>query len=127
MKYILLVEDDPFLLDIYTTKLKEEKFIVKVAKDGQEAINKIKEEKPGLLLLDIVLPHINGWEVLKIIKNDPEFKKIPVIVLSNLGQKSEVEKTINLGADKFLIKAHYTPSQVITEINKIIKKNNIIK
>ncbi len=120
MQNILLVEDDPFLIDIYTTKLEESGFSVEVANDGEVALRKARENKPDLVILDIVLPQIDGWEILRRIKSEPEFKNLKVIILSNLGQKEEVEKGIKLGAAKYLIKAHYTPSQVIKEIKKII-------
>jgi DNA-binding response OmpR family regulator len=117
MKKILLVEDDPFLIDIYTTKLKAAGFSVEVAKDGQEAIRKLNEKTPDLLLLDIVLPQIDGWEILEKARN---FEKLKILVLSNLGQKEEVEKGLKLGATKYLIKAHYTPSEVVEEIKKVL-------
>lgn len=120
MKSILLVEDDPFLIDIYTTKLKEVGYSVDVADDGEEALNKIKEQKPDLILLDIVLPSINGWEILRRIKKDEELKNLKVIILSNLAEKEEVEKGMNCGAEKYLVKAHYTPTEVIKEITKIL-------
>lgn len=119
-KKILIVEDDPFLIDIYTTKLKEVGFLVDVATTGEEALNKIKEKKPSLMVLDIVLPHVDGWEILKRVKTEKNSKDLKVIILSNLGQKEEVEKGMKLGAVKYLIKAHYTPSQVVEEIKKII-------
>ena len=121
MKSILLVEDDPFLADIYTTKLKESGFSVEIAKDGEEALSKIKGKLPPVVILDIVLPQIDGWEILKKIKEDPKSKNLKVIIFSNLGQKSEVEKGLKLGATKYLIKAHYTPSQVVEEIKQVLK------
>lgn len=121
MKTILLVEDDSFLIDIYTTKLKEEGFSMVVATDGEECLRKIKEANPDLLLLDIVLPSIDGWEILRKIKKDENLKNLKVIILSNLGQKGEVEKGFKLGAVKYLIKAHHTPSEVVEEIKKILK------
>jgi DNA-binding response OmpR family regulator len=121
MKEVLLIEDDPFLIDIYTTKLKEAGFSIEVANSGELVFKKINEKKPDLVVLDIVLPQIDGWEILKKIKSNSRFKSIPVIILSNLGQKAEVEKGISLGATKYLIKAHYTPTQVVEEIKKIMK------
>jgi len=124
MKQILLVEDDPFLIDIYTTKFKEEGFSVEVANDGEEGLRKLgegDEEKFDLLILDIVLPHVDGWEILKEIKANEKLKNLKIVILSNLGQKGEVEKGIKLGATKYLIKAHYTPSEVAEEIKKILK------
>lgn len=122
MKRILLVEDDTFLIDIYTTKLKESGFSVEIAIDGDEALRKMREKKkPDLLLLDIVLPRIDGWEILEKIKTESKLKDLKIIILSNLGQKEEVEKGLKLGATKYLIKAHYTPSEIVGEIKKVLK------
>ena len=118
---ILLVEDDPFLIEIYTTKLKEAGYEVDTAEDGETALRKIKESIPDLLLLDVVLPNFNGWEILRKIKADSKTKGIKVVVLSNLGEKQEIEKGVKLGATKYLVKAHYTPSEVVTEVKKILK------
>ncbi|MEK7519418.1 MAG: response regulator [Patescibacteria group bacterium] len=121
MKKILLVEDDPFLLDIYKTKFQEEGFSVQVAEDGEKALKMVGEDMPDILLLDIVLPSMDGFEFLKEIKSNDKLKNIRIVLLSNLGQKNEVEKGVALGADKYLIKAHYTPSEVVKEIKKILK------
>jgi len=129
MKTILLVEDDPFLIDIYTTKLKETGFNVELATDGYACLSKIKEKNekgeqgkvwPDLVLLDIVLPQIDGWEVLSALRKDEKLKNIKVIVLSNLGQREEVEKGNSFKVVKYLIKAHFTPSEVVEEIRKVI-------
>jgi len=120
MKEILLIEDDPFLIDIYTTKLKDSGFLVEVASDGKQALEKVKAKKPDLVLLDIVLPKVSGWEILRKMKAEANLKNLKIIILSNLGQKEEVEKGMDLGVAKYLIKAHYTPSQVVEEIKKII-------
>jgi len=122
MKSILLVEDDPFLVDIYTTKLKEAGFSVQAVIDGKEALKKIKEDMPDLLLLDIVLPNFNGWEILRKIERDDELKTLKVVILSNLGEKEEIEKGLKLGAVRYLVKAHYTPSEVVEEVKKILNK-----
>lgn len=126
MKSILLVEDDPFLIDIYTTKLKAAGFKIDFAEDGEAGLEKIKEIKPDLLVLDIVLPHINGWEILEKIQREnlaerKGKKSMKIVILSNLGQKAEVEKGLEMAADKYLIKAHYTPSEVVEEIKKTLK------
>jgi len=121
MSYILLVEDDPFLIDIYSTKLKESGFEVEVADDGEEIVKKIKERKPDLMVLDIVLPKIDGWEILKTVKEDPDNKDLKVMILSNLGQEEEISKGMKLGATKYLVKAHYKPSEVAEEIKKLLK------
>jgi DNA-binding response OmpR family regulator len=121
MKNILLVEDDPFLIDIYTTKLKEAGFEIEVARDGQSALKRLNRKRPDLLVLDIVLPHIDGWEILGKIKEEDQLKGLLIVILSNLGQKQEVKKGLDLGATKYLIKAHYNPSEIIEEIKEILK------
>jgi DNA-binding response OmpR family regulator len=83
---------------------------------------KLSENSFDLVILDIVLPHMDGWGILKKIKEDPKNQSLPVVILSNLGQKEEVEKGLNLGAIKYLIKAHYTPSQVVEEIKKVFNE-----
>ena len=125
MKNILLIEDDPFLIDIYTTKLKEAGFNLDTATDGEMALKKLSEKKFDLLVLDIVLPNIDGWEILEEIRNSPQrygSKGLKIVILSNLGQKEDVEKGIRMGASKYLIKAHYTPSEVVEEIVKVLRE-----
>lgn len=127
MASILLIEDDPFLIDIYTTKFKEAGFEVETITDGESALKTLKERNavkqvlwPDIVLLDIVLPQSDGWEILDQIKKDDKLKNLKIVLLSNLGQKTEVEKGLAMGAVKYLIKAHYTPSQIIEEIKKIL-------
>jgi len=119
---ILLVEDDPFLSEMYTTKLTADGFEVELASDGKEALKKISATKPDLVLLDIVLPKMDGFEVLETMKKDPAMSQIIVIALTNLGQKEEVEKGLALGADDYIIKAHYTPSEVVNKVRQILTK-----
>ncbi len=120
VKQILLIEDDPFLIDIYSQKLTKAGFKVEVAKNGKSALQSLQKRKPQLVILDIVLPGIEGWEILRKIKKTPKLTGLKVVVLSNLGQKEEVEKGLKLGAVKYLIKAHYTPGEVVKEIEKVI-------
>jgi DNA-binding response OmpR family regulator len=119
MEKILLIEDDPFLTDIYTTKFKEAGFDIESIDDGNGALEKIKASNPDLVVLDIVLPNQDGWEILRGIKASG-LNGVKVIVISNLGQKDEVEKGLKMGAVKYLIKAHYTPQEIIEEIKEII-------
>ncbi|MDO8633158.1 MAG: response regulator [bacterium] len=121
---ILLIEDDPLLIDIYSTKLKESGFEVTVAEDGEKGLKSLEGAMPDLVLLDIVLPKQNGWEVLSKIRQNDRFKGLKVVLLSNLGQKEEIEKGLSLGADRYLIKAHFTPTQVVQEIQKLLTTNN---
>lgn len=117
---ILLVEDDQFLVSMYATKFELEKFQVITAEDGEKGLNLAKQEKPDIILLDIMLPVMNGFDVLKALKNNPETAKIPVILLTNLSQKSEIEQGLNMGAQDYLIKAHFMPSEVLDKIKKIL-------
>ena len=118
---ILVVEDDKFLRELITQKLAREGYDVKEAVDGEEGVTKAKEEKPDIILLDLILPGIDGFEVLARIKEDPEVEDIPVVILSNLGQRDDVERGLKLGAVDFLIKAHFTPGEIIEKIEKIMQ------
>ena len=124
MKKILIIEDDPFLSEMYMAKFSQSDFQVEVATDGKKGLEKIKTSEPDLILLDIVLPKMDGFEILKKVKEDSQLKKIPVILLTNLGQKNEVEKGLALGADEYIIKAHFTPTAVVTKVKEILSKND---
>lgn len=120
-KRILIVEDDRFLRELIVKKLSNEAYDVVEAVDGEQGLQKTKESKPDLILLDLILPGIDGFEVLSRKKDDPAIAAIPVIVLSNLGQKEDVEKGLGLGAVDYLIKAHFTPGEIIEKVRNIIK------
>ncbi len=121
-KKILLVEDDSFLISMYTTKFELENFEVVAAEDGEKGLGLAAEEKPDIILLDILLPKMNGFEVLKELKNNKETNQIPVILLTNLSQKNEIEQGLALGAQDYLIKAHFMPSEVMDKIKKVLNK-----
>lgn len=118
-KKILLVEDDPFLVDIYSKKLQQDGFEVVCADNGQKALEFFAANTFDLVLLDLVMPDVDGWKILSKIKAPQAQNKTKVIIFSNLGQKLEVERGLQMGADKYLIKANYTPSEVVEEIRKI--------
>ena len=118
---ILLVDDDEFLSGIYTTKLEIEGFIVMKANDGEEGIRKAKDEQPDLILLDVLMPKVDGFEALKRLKTIPETKEIPVIMLTNLGQKEDAERGIREGATDYLVKAHFVPAEAVEKIRKVLK------
>jgi len=120
-KIILVVEDDKFLRELMAQKLIKEGFKISEAVDGEEGLKKIKDKKPGLVLLDLILPGMDGFEVLAKMKEDPETSQTPVIILSNLGQREDVERGLKLGATDYLIKAHFTPGEIIEKIKNIIK------
>jgi len=120
-KNILIIEDDRFLRELIAQKLIKEDFNISEAIDGEEGIKKIKEEKPDLVLLDLILPGIDGFEVLSKMREDPSITRIPVIILSNLGQREDVERGLKLGAVDYLIKAHFTPGEIIEKIKLVLK------
>ena len=110
---ILLIEDDPPMVRMYSTKLKTENFEVEVAYDGEEGLEKIKEQKIDLVLLDLMIPKLGGMELLGRVRADEKLKKIPVVILSNLSQEQDIQRAKELGVKDFLIKSNYTPSQVV--------------
>jgi len=118
---ILLIEEDQFLYKILTVKLKRAGFDVFLAIDGEEGIKKAKETKPDFILLDLILPKINGFAVLSEIKKTPVLKKVPVVILSNLGQESDVEKGLRMGAEDYLIKTNLSLSEIVEKVKKHLK------
>lgn len=123
---ILLVEDDTFISGMYQTKLSMLGYTVKVVEDGEEAWAELQRESPDLVLLDIVLPRKDGFEILSDIRSSEKLKNLPVILLSNLGQKPDVQKGLELGADDYIIKAHFTPSEVVEKIEKMLAKRAVV-
>ncbi|MDP2587794.1 MAG: response regulator [bacterium] len=121
-KVIFLVEDDLFLSDMYRTKFDLSGYEMPHAEDGDSAVRMIKETKPDLVLLDIVLPKKSGFDVLKALKADQELSEIPVILLTNLSQKDDVDKGFKLGANDYIIKAHFTPAEVVAKVEKLLNK-----
>lgn len=117
---ILIVEDDVFLADLYKTKFTLEGFKVSAAYDGEKGLELAKKVEPDVILLDLVLPKMSGFDVLREIKLDKKVRDVPVILLTNLSQKSDVEKGLKLGADDYLIKAHFMPSEVVEKIKKLV-------
>lgn len=117
---ILIVEDDNFLVKAYQIKFERSGFDVFIAKDGDEGLKFAKKEKPALIILDLMLPKMNGFEFLKMIKNDENTKSIPVVALSNLGQRSDQEKAVSLGAVEYFIKTEHTLEEIIEKIRKYV-------
>ena len=120
-KIILLVEDDIFVSDIYQTKLKQEGYQVESVENGLEAIKLLEKITPDIILLDIVMPYMDGMEVLKKLKEKKKWKSIPVMLLTNLSEKDKVDEGLNLGANDYLIKSHFTPSEVVSRIKSLIE------
>lgn len=118
--HILIVEDDNFLADIYQKKFEMEGFKVSTANNGEKALVDIKKKMPDLVLLDILLPKLDGFAVLEKVKADSAVKNIPIILLTNLGQQDDVQRGLEKGAADYLIKTHFKPSEVVDKVKKIL-------
>jgi DNA-binding response OmpR family regulator len=120
--FVLVVEDDRFLVKAYEAKLAAAGYQATVAHDGEEALAVLKKQTPGIVLLDLVMPKMNGFEVLEQMKANPAWAKIPVVILSNLGQESDQKKGMELGAVDYLVKTDFSLQQIIDIIKKHLKK-----
>lgn len=121
-KTILVVEDDKFLVKVYQVKFEKEGFEVWIAADGKEAMDFLeKEDMPDIILLDLMLPIVNGFEVLTAIKKKEKWKNIPVIILSNLGQVSDVKKAKDLGAIEYIIKSNSKINDIVDKVKQYLK------
>ncbi len=117
---ILVVEDETFLVKIYSVKLKKEGYEVTIATDGEEAVRMAAEVKPDLILLDLILPKLNGFEALERIRQNPVNKTTPVLVLSNLGQEEDIKRAEALGATDYLVKANFSIQDIVAKIRTVI-------
>lgn len=119
-KKVLIIEDEKVLSDAIGRKLKGEGYEVDSAYDGEEGLEKIKTFNPDLILLDILMPKVDGFQVMETVHNDPELSKIPIIIISNSGQPVEIERALKLGIKDYLIKAEFDPSEVVDKVKNII-------
>ena len=117
---ILIVEDDIFLSDLYKTKMELEGFKVLAAYDGEKGLELAQKNIPNIILLDLILPKLSGFGVLEKLKANKATQGIPVIILTNLSQKGDVEKGLKIGANDYLIKAHFMPSEVVEKIKRLM-------
>jgi DNA-binding response OmpR family regulator len=122
---VLIIEDDSYISDMYKIKFDSENFETIIARDGMEGIKFLEKEVPDIILLDIVMPQVDGFSVLKTIKKDKRLARVPVILLTNLSQKENVERGFELGANGYIIKAHFTPSEVVKKIKEILEKQSM--
>ena len=120
-KKILIVEDDTFLVKMYLERLQDEGYKVAVASNGEEGLQKAEFDKPDLILLDMILPKMNGFDFLKEIKSKSDLKDIPVVILSNLGQDQDVKLGKELGAVDYLVKTQHPLTGVVEKISKHLK------
>ena len=118
---ILIVEDDKFLASIYKRKFEMEDFEVRIASDGEIGLEMVAQQKPSLILLDILLPKLDGLTVLSRLKANPKNKNIPVILITNLGQHDDILKGMSLGARDYLIKAHFKPSELVNKVRQVLR------
>lgn len=120
-KNILLVDDDPLVVRMYQNRLSNDGYAVRTASNGEEALIQVMKEKPDLILLDVMMPKMNGVETLKALKVDPNMKDIPVIVLTNLGDNPEdIENAKKLGALDYLVKAETTPKKLSERVEQVV-------
>ena len=118
---ILIIEDDPVLSKMYAKKFEKDGFLVNLALYGEEGLENIRADKPDIVLLDVMLPKIDGYEVLKQIKADENLKAIPVVLSTNLGGgNTDKENALKMGAIDFLVKSDHTPTQIVETIKKIL-------
>lgn len=120
-KKILLVEDELFIAELYLHHLEKAGFMVKIARDGAEALEALKTDQFDLMLLDIMLPKLNGLEVLKKCKQEKILPDTPIVLLTNLATDITIKEGFKLGADGYLIKASYTPIQLVSEVQNYLK------
>ena len=118
---ILVVEDEEFLIRALSDNLREEGYDVDVARNGEEALVKVKAKKPNLILLDLLMPKKDGFAVLEDLKKNPDWSLIPVIVLSNLGADHDIKRALQLGANDYFVKAQHPIAEVIEKVKKILR------
>ena len=122
MPKVFIVDDDEFLLDMYAVKFRESGFEIEVARGGEEALAKIKSGyAPDAILLDIVMPGLAGFEMLRTMKKENLGAGSRVIILSNLGQKEDIARGLELGAKDYIVKAHFTPTEVVKKVEALLE------
>lgn len=119
---VAIIEDDTFLAGMYEQKFRLEQMNPMMAYDGEAGLELVRAQKPDIVLLDIMMPKMDGWEVLQVLRSDQATKNIPVIMLTNLGQKEDVDLALKYGANDYLIKAHFNPQEVIDRVRTLVAK-----
>lgn len=120
MKKVLIVEDDQFLANAYKLKLTKSGYEVSVATDGEEALDQMAQSVPDIVLLDLIMPNMDGFAALDAMKKDEKLKDIPVVVASNLGQKEDIERAKSLGAMDFIIKSNVSIEDIVNKVKSVI-------
>lgn len=124
MAHILIAEDDQFLASAYKLKFDKENISVTLAQDGQEALELIYQNTPDLVLLDLVMPIKDGFAVLSDLKDSEQYKNIPIIIASNLGQDEEIQKGLAMGATDYIVKSNTSLEEIVQKVHKILSKND---
>jgi len=121
---VLLVEDDPMVVRMYERKLKKDGFKVALAYNGEKGLAALQQDRPDIVLLDIMMPKVSGLDMLKAVKADPQYKDLPIVMLTNLGDRAEdVDRCKAMGAEDYWVKANMTLEQIIEGIKKILSKH----
>lgn len=121
---VLMIEDDGFLASIYAQKLEGEGFEVELATNGEDGLKMAMKSPPSIILLDLVIPKKDGFAVLEELKAAPETARVPVIVFTNLGQREDIQRCMQLGADGYMIKAHALPQETIMKIRELLGQSS---
>ncbi|MEX1013745.1 MAG: response regulator [Candidatus Paceibacterota bacterium] len=117
---VALIEDEPLLSNLLKQRLEKEGMEVIDIHDGATALETLKKEKVDLILLDVIIPKVSGFELMEKIKDDPNYEDVPIIIISNLGQESDIEKGRNFGAVGYFVKAHVSIEELVGEIKKFV-------
>ncbi|MBU0732032.1 response regulator [Patescibacteria group bacterium] len=115
---LMVVDDDRFITKVYSIKLAHEGYDVILAYNGEEALEKAKKDKPGLILLDLIMPRMDGFETLERLKKNPKLKNVPVLILSNLGQDTDIDRAMELGAEDYLVKSNISLKYILEKIDQ---------
>lgn len=127
MNKILIVEDEEFLVRALKDNLESEGYAVDTAANGEEAMERIRKNRPNLILLDILMPRSDGFYVLEEVKKSSEWKLIPVIILSNLGGDTEIKRSLELGADDYFVKSQHPIEEVIERVKEYLEGKRVMK
>jgi DNA-binding response OmpR family regulator len=119
-KIVFLIEDDRFLREMLSQKLSDHKIKVEVAVDGSSAMEMIKTIRPNLVLSDLLLPDVDGFDVLAAIQKDPNFANVPVLVLSNLDKMEDIKRAKDLGAKDFMVKSNFTSNEIVAKVKEFL-------
>lgn len=120
-KKIMIIEDDDFLRSLAVTKLQSSGFDTESSSNGQDGLSKLQASVPDLLILDLMLPVMNGFDVLRSIRNDQNLKNLPVIVFSNMGEEKDIKMCLDLGITDYMIKSNFTLDELVEKINMVLK------